>query len=371
MRPFIRKFKLAAVAVLLLVGSNACNELDPVGTFDPITDPSQIFLSLTLNHKAINLSTVEPGNQVQLVATPRNALGEPLSGLPPVTFTSSDTTRVHVTADGLVTARAAGNNLRIIAEIVTPDNIRRVDTATVNVIGTAPRQLATFTIQPEPPAEPVWAIEPALWGGPGRTILNLAGLNLSNALRLRALDQDNLPVTGLQVFYQSLDPEVALIRNPSGTVVAYRPGQVKVTVSTFAYGVALADTVTFTMLLPRVHGVRLEPQPDSTLRLSADNVIVRPGGYVFWFNQSLATPISITFDEPAAASEVPELCAWYGEPLCGSGNIAEFNGETSITVPRMPIAGRARRFDTPGTYTYHTSNGLAGSVTVATEEEMQ
>ena len=371
MRILSRNFKPAALAILLVAGSNACNELDPADTFEPITDPSQIFLSLTLNHKAINLSTVEPWNQVQLVATPRNAVGEPLAGLPPVTFRSSDTTRVHVTEDGLVTARAAGTNLTIVAEILTSENIRRVDTARVNVIATAPRQLATFTIQPEPPAEPIWALEPALWGAPGRTILTMAGLNLSNALKLRALDQDDLPVTGLQVFYQSLDPDVAIVRSPAGSIAPHRPGQVRVVASTFAYGVALADTVTFTMLLPRVHGVRFDPQPDSTLRLSAQNVIIRPGGYVFWFNQSLATPVSITFDDPSAASEVPELCARYGEPLCGGGNIAAFNGATSATVPPLPLAGRARRFDTPGTYTYHTSNGLTGSVTVANETEMQ
>src|SRR5690606_7757607 len=92
-----------AVALALL----GCEDVPKVATFEPITDPRELFASVTFEHRAINLSTAAPYDTFRLTVMPRNALGEPMSGLPAPTFESSDTTRVQVTPEGLLRARRA------------------------------------------------------------------------------------------------------------------------------------------------------------------------------------------------------------------------------------------------------------------------
>jgi len=99
--------------VALAGGLAGCSGLDPVATYEQLTDPAQLFMALTLDHPAVNLSTdatVPSYNTLQLTATPRNALGRPLTGLPAPTFhldKATDSTKVTVTPTGLVTAKSA------------------------------------------------------------------------------------------------------------------------------------------------------------------------------------------------------------------------------------------------------------------------
>ena len=360
----------ALAAVMLLLATYGCGELEDIASYDPITDPDQLFMSLTLNHHAVNLALTEPYNQVQLVATPRNGRGEVMNGgLPPVRWLSSDTTRVYVTQDGFVTARGAGTNIRVTAEVLTPDNIRRVDTAWVNVTSAAtPPQITTFSIAPIPPAEPIWAILPTAGAVLGGFALLAAGINVSNTLTLRVLNENDAPVSGLQVRYESLDPDIVGVHPRTAAVTPVGVGEARVVARTFAYGVTLADTVTYTVLLPRVHGVPIVLDQNGTPTITNPSVIVRPGGYVFWQNQT-PEPIGVEFEDPSAASEIPEVCTTYGEPMCGGGNIAAFS--TTPPVPGLPLQGvRGRQFHTPGTYRYTVTGGLQGEVVVMTEEEI-
>ena len=54
------------------------------------SDPAKIFWSVTLDQRAITLSTVPPYDTLRITATPRNALGAPIAGAPAVVYTSTD-----------------------------------------------------------------------------------------------------------------------------------------------------------------------------------------------------------------------------------------------------------------------------------------
>ena len=348
------------LGLLPMLAFARCSDIESVPTFEPITDPAQLFMALTLNHGAINLSTAAPYDTLRLTATPRNALGEPLSGLPAPVFTSLDTTRVWVTPDGLLRARASGTGVRVVAEIVTSLNIRHSDTAVVDVTTNAtPPRLTTFSITPESPEDAVWGTT-AFYGLLGQAILEFAGVRVSPRLSLRALDENGAPISGLQVEYGTLDPAIVQIDRRTGQIVRlYAPGTARVWARTQAYGVTMADTAVFTVTMPAVHGFEFQLQPDSSLALSSRQVTVRPGGYVFWMNFT-GKQTDIVFDDPESAEEIPEVCALLGEAHCGGGDIPAWDGSGGT------FAGvRGRRFSTPGVYPFRSPlTGLTGRVIV-------
>jgi len=66
-----------APGLLAVVGFVGCSSLEPVATHEPITNPAQLYMRLTLAQGAINLATAEGYNTAQLVATPRDAHDAP------------------------------------------------------------------------------------------------------------------------------------------------------------------------------------------------------------------------------------------------------------------------------------------------------
>src|SRR6188472_1020921 len=136
--------------LLLGLALAGCSGLEPVPTYEPVTDPAQLYMRLVLSHRAINLSTVAPANTLQLTATPLDASGQPMAGLPVPSFRSSDTTSVWVTPEGLLQARGPATGVTVIADLVAPGNIRHADTAMVNVNATTdpPPVLASLVLDP-------------------------------------------------------------------------------------------------------------------------------------------------------------------------------------------------------------------------------
>lgn len=344
------------LAIFVISG---CGDFVTVDTFEPITDPAQLFMKLTLNHKAINLALADPYDTLQLVAVPRNALGEPIDGLPKPVFRSSDTTRVWVTSDGLIQARRAGTGVRVIAELVADGNIRHVDTALVNVVAsTSPPKLTVFSITPETPEEAVWGVWPleAVVGG---VFLTMAGMNVRPGLVLRALNENGSPVSGLQVQYESLDPDIILVDGRGNVRNVDAPGTARLVARTYAYGAAYADTAVITVTPPQVHGIQLSARSDGTLVLEPTEVVIRPNGYVFWSNLT-EKELDIVFDDPTNVADIPEVCATSGEAMCGGGNIAPFDGSGGLLN-----SARGRRFPVPGVYPFHSKlTGFTGKVIV-------
>src|ERR1051325_8443702 len=98
----------------------------------PAPDPAQLYWALTLEQRAITLSTVAPYDTLRLVATARAATGDPLPIPTAVVYKSSDLKSLQVGSDGVVRAVAPGNGFQIIATL-TMGNLTHADTAQVNV----------------------------------------------------------------------------------------------------------------------------------------------------------------------------------------------------------------------------------------------
>lgn len=365
-------------SVIALFVLAACGGVEPLAPRKPINDPELLYMSLTLNHGAINMSTAAPYNAFQLIATPRNALGAPMSGLPAPTFRSSDTTRVQVSREGMLQARRLGTGIRIIAEILADGNVRHADTARVNVTtNPTPPVLTTFSITP-PPDSAVWSMLPINSFLGHFLFLMEVGINFLPSLTLRALDANNAPIPGLAVEYESLNPAIVQFSNPITGLLRdpFGPGKVGIVVRTVAYGIPRADTAVFTVTYPAVHGVidnlsnvgtppnvgtGLGPRfGEAPIAWIPSSITIRPNGFVFWTNRS-KEPMNVTFDDPTNVAEITALCASFGGAMCGAGNIPAFADPEGTIVTAM----RGRQFPVPGVYRYRNSlTGGRGEVIV-------
>lgn len=360
------------LSTLALLAANGCGGLEPVAPYSPVTDPAQLFMALELDHAAVNLATLDGYDELQLTATPLGSRGVPIAGLPAPTFRSSDTTRVWVTPDGLLQARRAATAVQVIAEIVAPGNIRQADTVLVSVLETAvaPPVLDVFTIDPLDPAAANMAMLPVS-GAFGRAQLQFAvRATFSARLTLRALDPDSAAITGLVVAYESLSPKVMSVDPRSATLRLLQPGDVDIVVRTTAYGVRRADTAHFTVTLPQVHGVIIEPDPNGGApKVEPRTISIRPGGYAF-FSNSTPQPVQVIFENPEAATAIPELCAAIGADysgVCDDGNIPDFMQGSVTTFPaRFYALSRGRQFLEPGEYPYRIEPlGVTGTIIVS------
>lgn len=355
-----RKAALRLIGILALVG---CDSLPAVPAFEPITDPAELFMALTLDHRAINLSTAAPYDTFRLTATPRNGLGDVIRDLPPPEFRSEDTTAVWVSRDGLLQARRAAAGVRVIAELTAEGNVRHADTAYVNVTANPnPPIPATLSITPQTPEEATWPMlsQKAVVGQ--LFLEQIAGIPVWPVLPLRAFDESGNPITGLAIEYRSLDPRIAEVDPVTGMVTqTLAPGEVGIVARTVAYGVVKTDTAFFTVTLPLVHVVLINDWSAGVPVMDPSEVTIRPGGYVFWVS-ALSSPVDITFDDPTNIEELTEVCAILGGDFCGGGDIAPIDGSSGDVMD----AARGRRFPVPGSYAFRsTLTGLSGRVIVA------
>lgn len=376
-------FLRSALSCLGLIGSFAsCNNVQPVTpNGPPITDPTQLYMRLTLNHRAVTLSTAEPYATLQLEATPRDALGSAMAGLPAPTFRSLDTSTVMVTEDGLLTALQPGSGIIVIAQLKYGAVLRN-DTAIVDVTTlTAPPTLASLSLDPIAPDSANWSI----WLG-GRGFSILSGLSQLAPPPFVPITQPKVipnllstvgtPIVGVPVDLESLDPTIVEIsREREGDVLTHRPGRARIVARTTVYGVTKVDTVTFTVTLPIVRDVHIELGPGGKPTFTPE-VRIAPYGLVMWFN-FLSDPsdtVDVTFDDPAIDMMVyARLCEAIASilgpaPYCGVGN---------VLVPPLPnptdpdafyYTLRVRQFPTQGVYTYRSvRTGASGRIVVGTQ----
>lgn len=335
---------------LLALGLLACGS--DVAAPTPSRDASQLYWSLTLNHRAITLSTTAPHDTITLVATPRNGRGEPLEGLPAPTFSTTDLDWVSVSPEGVVRARARRNRVRVIARLHA-NNDTHADTAFINIVNNAsPPVLASLSAQPVPPDSAKFAVG----GGFNGEFLKLP---------VRALSELGTTISGLSVHFASSDTTIAKINRETGTVETRLPGTVEFYAAATAFGVTRTDTVPFRIGYPLVRQVYLEAQRRNGIPVAAFGeapVVVAVGGGVVWVNQT-GMKTDVTFDDPSHAVEHPAMCA---QGLCGSGNIEPF-GAPEDESDFMELF-RFRAFNAPGTYTYRsTMHGTTGIVIVVDE----
>lgn len=358
----------------MLGGLAACGSIEPVEPHAPITDAAALYSRLTLNHPAVTLSTASGYNTLQLVATPYNALGEPMTGLPAPTFRTvpNDTAKIRVTEDGLVTALGAATDFQVIAELVTAGPVRHADTALINITTlTEPPVLGSLDIDPMPPDSGMWAYP----GSEGFINLLLGSIQLSSLKTIsppRVTDTAGMTMTQLQFEYMSLDPMIARVDRRSGVVTVVQPGPVQMVARTTAYGVVQADTATFTVTPKIAAQVEIGESDDGRPIFPTGELRIAPTAVVGFYNQT-GDSVDIVFDDPTHVTDlsgsVSAICTHFlaitlfGPAACGAGDMSLGPSTDESVVGAYKI----RQFPMPGEYPYRDPrSGATGRIRVST-----
>jgi len=317
----------------------ACGSPDAAVAPPPSTGLGQ-YWALSLDHRAVTMSTVAPYDTIRLSATPRDAAGNVITGFPMPTFTTSDVKSLQVDSNGVVHALATGNGILVIASL-SRGSLTLADTANVNVTDVAsPPTLAVFSIHPDS-------------GDSAET-----SVNQGRSLPMRALDASGAPIAGLSVYYASSDPGTATIDRSTGFVQGSYPGRVTFIATATAYGITRADTLPFVIGWP-IFAEVLVSVTDS----SSAHVTLGTGANVIFANPS-TTPVAVTFDDSTQVDSSPLFCALFGSVypwVCGSGNITPFARDSTVTFSNL----RPRWFPVPGTYRFHSRpSGTTGALVV-------
>jgi hypothetical protein len=300
----------------------------------PVSDPSQLYWALTLDHHAVNLSIVSPYDTLQLTTTPRAATGDALPVSGTVVYTSTDLAHVQVSPTGLVRAVAPGTGFKVIATLAV-GNLTRADTAVVNVTAdSAPPTLASFSIHPlAPDSAKRAALSFYLWP-------------------VYATDANGQPLPDLAMACTSSDPTIVFVVPQCGIIIALRPGHVLLAAVTTAFGVTKADTVDLRVGLRLTTTVALGPG-----NLALGTATIATGGAVQWLNQT-GQPADVTFDDPTNVTEDPAC-------QCGTGNLPPFGNADPNDLAANQVS---RRFPVAGTYSYHSS-AVQGSGTIVVQDD--
>jgi plastocyanin len=334
---------LAACAALALACSSDVSA-------PQVPNGDSLYWALTLNHHAVALSTVAPWDTVRLVATPRNAEGAALAGLPEVTFRTSDTGTVSVSQDGLLTALATATDVRVIASL-TVGGLTLEDTAVIEVTDAAP-----------PPAPLTYAIQLSVGDSAVLPVASAFAGTGTKLLGIAATDGTGAPVAGIPVYFTSSDPTIATVDRSAGLVVAVRPGRVTIHAVSTAYGVSMSDSLALTITPPSSRIVYVFPRTPvgSTTPVSSfdpGEVTLAAGGEIFWQNDS-GQAVDIVFDDPSQVREASEL-----PDGSGGGNITNLPGDSTALANGLIYAGRS--FPIPGAYSYHSERyGTSGKIVV-------
>jgi len=366
-----------AVALALL----GCEDVPKVATFEPITDPRELFASVTFEHRAINLSTAAPYDTFRLTVMPRNALGEPMSGLPAPTFESSDTTRVQVTPEGLLRARRAtdrGRPVEIVAKVIAENNIAHADTAIVHVTAD-PNPPGIQALRIAPDSASMLEVHLPTQGLGIYSLLHLAaGMPLDEVIRLMGMalipqffdESRRLIISGadfIAVAFRSSNPDALAVHPWRGELHPYRLEHARIVARSVVYGVEVSDSVDVQVVLPTHVGITIIEDEQGNLSLEPKEVALSPNATVLWYNTS-ERPVDIIFDRPEDVLEDPEFCDRLGGEFCDRGNIAAFAGEPIEGIgdlTNLLNAIRLRRLPKPGVYTYRSIlTGLEGRLIV-------
>jgi hypothetical protein len=173
----------------------------------------------------------------------------------------------------------------------------------------------------------------------------------------RIMAENGTSIANLVVAYGSSDSTVATVA--SGGLYGQQRGTAKVTASTYAYGVSLADSVTYIIGYPTYQNLGIAQHPPATgtervTYFSPDTVTIGIGGVILFMTDAKnSKDISIVFDEPSAATApTGGIWALFADPSA-TGNIAPLPPGQSL--PNWAF----RQFNTPGIYRFHDGDNQA------------
>jgi hypothetical protein len=357
------------VTALVPLAVWSCGDMTTVPDLSAGT-PSELFATAIVSPNGINLAMSPAGyDTVRIHVSAYNAVGDEMdaSGVTP-RFTSLDTTRAVVDADGLITARRLANAndpVRVVASL-TINGVTKWDTAFVRVVSSAPADtLGTFSIQPATEAAGVWPLG-SFSSAIHATTEATNGTSYSDNQLLVAFRSSNARIvsfngSGMTAAPQPLkDP----LGNPQGTpVTPNAPGTVWMTGSTYAFGVSLSDSAQYRVdSLAEVRIIQVRQRQSSSGAMeyyfSPDTVRILSGQTVLWTTFPLpetADSTAITFSDTLAAQPVTSYPFFYYVAMA-AGNIP--------AMPPHKQFGAGRSFLTPGTYTFSDGRGATGAIIV-------
>jgi hypothetical protein len=341
LRPSLAALVTLAATTMLF---SACNGVVADTAAPPSLASDGTFWAVRLSDRAVNLSVAAPTNTMQITATPVDVEGHPLVGVTAHPTFQSLGGEVTVSPTGLITGVAPVTGLRVAARL-TVGNVTRIDTVIVNVTSTAPTSIpAVLSIAPIAPDSAKWSF-------------NLIDKSIIPR------DEHGDPLAGLAVAYTASNDAVAFM-NPGtnfdpvfgvihvGLFHAVAPGTTRVAASTYAYGVRLSDTVTYTVGWPTFQLInvttRLVPGGTGTeTAFGLPGITIGVGGQVA-FSTALLSDTAHIAVEPSPGG-IPPFCTRAPAALPPQSVLA--------TICLFP--GGA------GTYVYRALQGSAsGTITV-------
>jgi hypothetical protein len=194
-----------------------------------------------------------------------------------------------------------------------------------------------------------------LWlqGGQGDTVVPMAVANNFNAV---LLDESGQPLTDANgnlispaTIYTTNAPYAALqvYTNPYPRAVAYNIGTFKVWAQSYIFGTTYRDSVIFRITYPMTVTLYIQKVIPgngiaSPSAMSQTDITIVQGGSVNFWNQNTTLPADIEFDDLAHV----------------------VGGD--IPVVRTSRPGSTVTFPNTGKFTYHSSLGFSGTITVVT-----
>jgi hypothetical protein len=298
----------ARLSLAAALAGAACSGDSPIALKNA---PGDMLWSL---HATISAVTVAIGGTQQLGAAAYFSDGSLASTTAPITYTSTNPTKVQVSSSGLVTGLAVTSAPAVVVASMATPSITLVDTILVAVTATA-HPLKTFSLHTGP------------------TSFAQAS---SIPIPLTATDSSDAAVSGLAVKYTSLNPNIFYVNGTS--LIGATTGTTALIASTTSYGVARTDTVNITVTNPMVAYLYCYNKANTGRDFSSTTTIIGVGGTVNFYN-FLGSPITITFDDPTNIT---------------GGNIVNLANSTSA----------ARVFTAAGTYNFHSQTGGTATVVV-------
>jgi hypothetical protein len=317
------RWSAAAAAALVLAGCTTGGD----SVSEPTNAVANMPWKVTLNHEAITMQT---GSVLQLEATPLRLDGSVMTDAPAVTWTTSDTA-IKVDATGKITASSAVPYGRVFATIqgVSGGIYWTVsDTAQVTISDT----LYHFS------AYKMWLDGPTtiplnVWRNFDAVLLDGSGQPL--------LDEDGDPIWPNTSY--STDAPSDLYSLYTGGGQGHNLGTVKVKAQAYLFGTVYTDSVTLKLTWPDtvtlyISRVNYSATPSPSAMAQTD-ITIQTGGVVKFYNQNTTLPADIKFDDLGSVigGDIPVVAGYPGSPVT---------------------------FPTPGKYTWSSSLGFKGTITV-------
>lgn len=326
--------------------------------FSPSVSGDRLLASIQLEYNAYNLATASPFNTVQLRTIGISGIGDSVEST--VVYSVADSDVLEVSATGVLKALAPAAST-VVRASTTRNGLTLVDSAFVSVVSGSPTQkLAQLAIEPNP----------------GDSAKVAAG-EFAKILRLIRTDSAGNNMPALLVSVRSSDPSAATITQSSNdiNIEPIHPGRVFFYVSSYAYGTAVRDSLSFLIGWP-VKGfitayTRFKTgNSDPLIDFHPRRATIGVGACLVWINSN-AIDVDITFDDPSHAGPPSNIgnCAILRMFHLDSGNIAAFRGVSKpTTFEDIFSMMRGRTFSVPGTYTYHSKlYGTTGTIVVCDE----